>query len=223
MKVLTVVTLAAMFCRAPGLLPGRYDKANIIPKTDLAYPTLADFRAKMQERTEERKEIRLEFNDWVKIKSPAAAKLFPNLRFAAVRWGMERHPEYKGINLSLAGGETVVAIDTKTNRIVSVGDFEKLFTDHNVTLRDAKQAKLIWNAYCDLSGRYGGYPIRQISDTEWRLGVASFERTRSVVDGIRTLATEIYYMRVLVDPKTGLITSVEHKVDMSNERKVPAN
>jgi hypothetical protein len=166
----------------------------------------------------------------MKVDSPAAAKLFPNLRFASLVWDMHRHPESKE-QVGLAQGlEMVVAIDTKTNRLTKelwIHDnhekLGKLLADYKVTLRDAAEARLIWDAACDIYGQGSKTaPMKKISDSEWRFGIESHDQTTSVVDGFKTVVTRTYYMKVLVDPKTGQITSSGITVDSSNKRKVPA-
>jgi hypothetical protein len=225
-----VVALAAVLFPVSAHGQARHDPANIVSKKDAIYPVLAEYRAAMQKREEQGKQVRSTFRDWIKVDSPAAAKLFPNLRFASLVWDMHRHPEYKGpVSLAL-GLEMVVAVDTKTNRLArelwlydNHDKFGKLLADYKVTLRDAAEAKLVWDASCDIYGMGSKTaPMKKISDSEWRLGITSYDQTTSVVDGFKTVVTRTHYMRVLVDPKTGQITSSGTKVDSSNERKVPA-
>jgi hypothetical protein len=143
---------------------------------------------------------------------------------------MHRHPESKE-QVSLAHGlEMVVAIETKTNRLAKelwVHDnhdkFGKLLADYKVTLRDSAEAKLIWDASCDIYGQGSKTaPMKKISASEWRFGIESHDQTTSVVDGFKTVVTRTYYMKVLVDPKTGQIISSATTVDTSNTRKVSA-
>ena len=172
-----VVALAAVLFPVSGHGQTRHDPANIIFKKDAIYPVLTEYRAAMQKGEEEEKQVRSTFHDWIKVDSPAAAKLFPNLRFASLVWDMHRHPESKG-RVSLAQGlEMVVAIDTKTNRLTKelwVHDnhdkFGKLLADYKVTLRDAAEAKLIWDASCDIYGQGSKTaPMKKISDSECAL------------------------------------------------------
>jgi hypothetical protein len=226
----SVVALAAVLFPAAGHGQTRHDPANIISNKDAIYPVLAEYRAAMQKREEEGKQVRSTFRDWIKVDSPAAAKLFPNLRFASLVSDMHRHPEYEG-QVSLAQGlEMVVAIDTKTNRLArelwvhnNHDQFGKLLADYKVTLRDAAEAKLVWDASCDIYGQGSKTaPMKRISESEWRLGIESHDQTTSEVDGFKTVVTRTYYTRVLVDPKTGQIISSATTVDSSNNRKVPA-
>jgi hypothetical protein len=225
-----VLALAAALLPVSARGQTRYDPANIISKEDVISSVLAEYRAAMQKREEERKQVRSTFRDWIKVTSPAAAKLFPDLRFASLVWDMHRHPEYKGpVSLAL-GLEMVVAIDRKTNRLTrelwvynNHDEFGKLLADYKVTLRDAAEAKLVWDASCDIYGMGSKTaPMKKISDSEWRLGITSYDQTTSVVDGFKTVVTSTHYLRVLVDPKTGQITSSGTRVDSSNTRKVPA-
>ena len=94
---------------------------------------------------------------------------------------------------------------------------------YKVTLRDAKEAQRIWEASCEIYGQGSKtYPSKRISDTEWRLGISSFDQSWAVVDGLKTVVTHTHYLRVLVDPKTGRVTSAESKSDSSKERLLPA-
>ncbi len=225
-----VVALAAVLFPVSGHGQTRHDPANIISKKDAIYPVLTEFRTAMQKREEEEKQVRSTFHDWIKVDSPAAAKLFPNLRFASLVWDMHCHPESKE-RVSLAQGlEMVVAIDTKTNRLakeLGVYDnhdkFGKLLADYKATLRDAAEARLIWDASCDVYGQGSKTaPLKKITDSEWQLGIQSHDQTTSVVDGFKTVVTRTYYMKVLVDPKTGQIISSATTVETSNTRNVPA-
>ncbi len=225
-----VVALAAVLFPGSGHGQTRHDPANIVSKKDPIYPTLADYLAGMRRREEEEKQVRSDFREWVKVDSPAAAKLFPNLRFASLVWDMRRHPEFKG-QVSLAQGlEMVVAIDTKTNRLArdlwvfnDHDEFGKLLADYKVTLRDAAEAKLVWDASCDIYGQGSKTsPLKKVSDSEWRLGITSYDHTTSIDNGSQTVQTRTYYMKVLIDPKTGRIISSATKVDYSDIRKEPA-
>lgn len=209
----------------------RYDPANIISKMDPIYPALAEYKAKMQKREEEEKQVRSTFHDWIKIDSTAASKLFPDLRFASLVWDMHRHPEYKGPISLAAGLEMVVAIDAKTKRIArelwvynNHDEFGKLLADYKVTVRNAAEAKLVWDASCEIYGMGSKTdPMKKISDSEWHLGITSYDQTTSVVDGFKTVVTRTHYMKVLVDAKTGQVVSSATTVDTSDIRKLPAN
>jgi hypothetical protein len=227
-----VVALAAVLLPVSANGQARQNPANIISKKDAIYPVLAEYRAAMQKREEEGKQVRSTFHDWIEVDSPAAAKLFPNLRFASLQWDMHHHPEYKGQPLSLALGlKMVVAVDTKRNRLArelwvhnNHDEFGKLLADFKVKLRNAAEAKLVWDASCDIYGQGSQTaPMKKVSDSEWHFGIESHDQTTSVVDGFKTVQTITYYMRVLVDPKTGQVSYSRTTVDYSQHRKVPVN
>ena len=95
-SLLTSACLAALIVAAfPGPSHGqpRHNAANAVPKNDPIHPLLAEYQAAMVKREEDGKQVRSTFRDWIKVDSAAAAKLFPNLRFASLRWDMHRDPE----------------------------------------------------------------------------------------------------------------------------------
>src|SRR6516225_3519934 len=83
-----IAVLAVALFPPPGHGQLRNDLANAISKDDPIYACLAAYQAAMQRREEEDKQIRSTFQDWIRVNSPAAAQLFPNLRFASLRWDM---------------------------------------------------------------------------------------------------------------------------------------
>lgn len=208
----------------------RYDTATVISNSDPIYAVLAADRTAIEKGHEDGKMIRATFRPWVAVDSAPAARLFPGLRFASIAWSESPHPEAKyhpvGLALSI---EKTVAIDTNSNRIVMglfcEGNYEpygKLLVAHNVSLRNTADAKTIWEAFCDIHHRHWkDFPLEKVSDVEWHLGLSSHAETMSVIDGFKTEATRTYYMKVVVDPKTGLIVSCESKVDTSEQRKTP--
>ncbi len=200
-----------------------------IPKTDSIYPVLAAHQAAIAKRYEDGKCARPLFSDWMRVNSPAAAKLFPKLQFASISWSLRRHPEAKGSVALAEGLKVTVAIDAATKRIIKElhcgGNYEaygKLLVDRRALLRDAAEAKLVWEAFGDIH-HIGSkkWPCKKVSASEWHLGISRSDQTKSVADGFKTVVTQTYYAKVLVDSKTGRITSWESKVDSSDERKIP--
>lgn len=100
------------------------------------------------------------------------------------------------------------------------GDYEpfgKLLITNKVVLRDNANAKRIWDAFCDIHHRHWKeLPIKKISDTEWHLGIMSYDQD---IGGTKTV-TRTHYMRVLVEKDSKLVLSWESMMDTSNERKV---
>lgn len=80
-----VVVLVVALSPASGHGQRRNDPANAISKDDPIYPPLAAYQATVQRREEAGEQIRLTFRDWMRVDSPAAARLFPNVRFASLQ------------------------------------------------------------------------------------------------------------------------------------------
>lgn len=200
---------------APAYGQIRFETSTVVPKTDPMYPVLAERKALIESCNATQPTC----SDWVWVHSPAAAQLFPELQFASLSWD--------GGNAR--GLEVTAAIDTASKRIVkelfSWGNYEsygELLVDHRVPLRDAAEAKLVWDAFCDIHHRHWkDDPLKKVSASEWHLGISRDDQTTSVVGELETVVTRTYYTKVLVDPKTGQITSWESKMDSSDEPKIP--
>src|ERR1700722_684888 len=173
-RLATVVALAVAVFPAAGQSQLRNDPANAVAKDDPIYPLLAAHRATLQKREEEGKETRSTFRAWMRVDSPATARLFPNLRFYSLRWDMHRHPEAKEPVVLALDLETVVAIETTTKRVArelwvydNHEEFGNLLNDYKVTLRNAAEATLVWDASCDIYGQGSKTaPMKKILATE---------------------------------------------------------
>jgi hypothetical protein len=60
--------------------------------------------------------------------------------------------------------------------------------------------------------------MEKVSDTEWKLGIFSYEDTLSVVNGVKTIVKRTQFIRVATDPATHLIVAWESVVETSDER-----
>jgi hypothetical protein len=206
---------------APAYGQIRFDTSTAVPKTDPIYPVLAEHKALIEMRSEGCKSAQPTFSDWVWVNSPAAAQLFPKLQFASMSFSAA----------CAHGLEVTVAIDTATKCLVKelycYGSYEaygELLVDHRVPLRDAADAKLVWDAFCDIHHRHWkDLPLKKVSASEWHLGISQYDQTTSVVGEFKTVVTQTHYKKVLVDPRTGQITSWESKGDSSDERKIPTS
>jgi len=82
----------------------RFDTSSAVPETDPIYPILAAHKASIEKVYEDGKSAQPNFSNWVRVKSPAAAQLFPKLQFASISWSERRHPEVKDRAVALAAG-----------------------------------------------------------------------------------------------------------------------
>lgn len=208
-------------------------RGEVISDADPFWGVLDAYRAAIQMGYDERKRKRARFTPWVHLHTPSAERLFPNLRFAFISWSETAHPEAKERPSDMIHErERIVALDKTSGQITmefhtsSPYDlYGKLLLDYGACLGDAAEAKTIWDAFCEIHHphwKWMNYPSRRISDTEWHLGLNSYDSTTSVVSDVKTVQTNTHYMKVVVDPATRRIVSWESQMDTSNVRKIPA-
>jgi hypothetical protein len=208
----------------------RLIKATAVKESDPIFPVLEARKAAIAKPYEEGKLAQPVFTRWAQVDSPTVAQLFPKLRFASISYDLRPHPESNG-RVSLAGGlGMTLAIDRATHRLErefpTTGNYEaygKLLVDLQIPIRNAADAKLVWDAFCDIHGRGSkSAEIKKVSAAEWHLGISRYDQTISVTEGIRTDVTRTHFMKVLVDEKTGHVALWESNVETSPERKTPA-
>jgi len=207
----------------------RYDGATPVAHDDAIYPLLAQHQASIERKYKAGGYTFAEFSQWIHVESPAAAKLFPTLQFASVRWSERANPAAKKPVAQAIGLEKTLGVDRKKEKIVielygwgNYVAFGKLLVDHRIKLRDEEDAQLVWNAFCELHHKHWQhYKLQRISEREWRLGIFSYDQGISSFSGFRTIVTRTHCMKVTVDPESGRILSWKSIVDTSNKRKVP--
>jgi len=163
----------------------RHDTAIRVTKSDPIYPVLEESRSQIEKRYEESKRALPVFSDWVQVQSPAAARLFPSLRFAGISWDERAHPDVKDRTVNLAFGlQTTVGVQTSSNRIQvelsGFGNYEAfggLLATNHVRIHDAADAKTVWEAFCDLHFKHWqSQPSVKKSDKIWHLGDVTIDR-----------------------------------------------
>jgi len=158
----------------------QFDKAVAVSKSDPIYPVLEARQLEIQKQYEASGYAMATFSKWIRVDSPAAAKLFPKLRFASLEWGESVNPKVKPLpahDLAL-GIAITVAVDAEFPRIVNEqsdsGDnpqFGKLLSDTKVQIVTESDAKNVWDAFCTLTHHHWeSFPAAQISDVVWHLG-----------------------------------------------------
>lgn len=204
--------------------------AQTVDPTDEIYPLLLARQTEITGMYERDATSVPRFQKWVEIDSAAARRLFPGLRFACIQWDEAADPRAKDRPVSRALGlQTTLAVDPKAGSVVATlaghGNFEAfgiLLIESKVVLRDEADAKLIWDAFCDLHCKaWKGQPHERFSDTEWRLGRSSYDQVIASYAGFKTVVTRTRYTRVRMDSKANRVLSWESVVETSNERKIP--
>jgi len=201
-----------------------------VQKDDPHFAVLAEYKAQIVARYNKGKLIIPTFRSWLKVRSKSASELFPQLSFYSISWSESLHPNAKKQDMSLALGlEKTVGVNRNSGKIevelLCCGNYEafgQLLVRHKAVLQNVTDAKRVWIAFCDTHHRlWRDYPIRKISETEWRLGISSYDQTVSTTNKTKTMVTRTHYMQIMVDVKSKQILSWESKVDTSNKRTLP--
>lgn len=207
-------------------------RGEIISDSDPFWGVLEGYRAAIQMRYDEGKRKRARFTPWVHLHTPSAERLFPNLRFAFISWSETARPDAKERPSDMIHErERIVALDKTSGQITMefhtsspYDRYPKLLLDSGACLGDEADAKTIWDAFCEIHHphwKWKNYPSKRISDTEWHLGINSYDHTTSVVQDVKTVETTTHYMKVVVDPATGRVVSWESETVASNTRQIP--
>jgi len=213
---MTIALLAVVFGAQP------------VADDDPIRPLLTKYEAEFR-KTFREDEVLIRFEKWMRVESPDAEKILPNLRFVSAAWSMRRNPAAKNSLLSIPGGmETTLAIDPKKLAVVAVlpntgnhEEFGKLLVDGGAILREPADAAGVWNAFCDLHGRgWKSYPAKKVEDGRWRLGLYVYDQVVAGGEGSRSVVTRTHYYEVRTDVNSGRITSWTSHVDTSNPRTV---
>jgi hypothetical protein len=208
----------------------RYERATIVGEGEKLYPLLAREQGLMEGEYRQSGHATPVFEKWVHVKSPAAAKLFPDLQFFSVRWSEKAIPSNKGRPSGLAFGlERTLGIDPQKKLVVvtmyNSGYYEpfgKLLVDRKVKIRDDGDALLVWQAFCDVHHHHWmDYALRKIDDESWRLGIFRYDQTVASDENSQTVVTNTHYMNVGVDPESHQIVSWKSVVETSDRREVP--
>ena len=117
--------------------------------------------------------------DWpvYRIASPTMQRITPKWRFYVFFFHMKKNPNYKGLVSLIVGQvpETIGVNDRGEVRDFSPDDgtseFWKFLHDQGVHLRHAKEARLVWRAYCDVvRNDWPGRKLKQVGSHAWRMG-----------------------------------------------------
>ncbi len=210
--------------------PVQYYNAKVISTGDPIYDSLVGCQAGIQKEYDDNGHlVEPEFSHWVESGGPFARRLFPKLRFAIIFWSEHPAPGVNSedvIGLALDSQDTV-AIDPQARQVkgeccgspdTGFGNLLKLY---QCRVRNEADAKAVWIAFCEISFRdWKDWPVQQISPTEWHLGITKYTQTIADSGGYETRVDDIDYVKVMVDPATGIIKSFDHTGLRTNERKV---
>lgn len=192
----------------------RLAAADPVPQSDPIYAALVAHRNRIEKAYEDGKSALPSFSEWLQVRSPAAERLFPSLRFAAITWSERAHPALKGRYVGLADGlQTTVGVAT-TNRAVQVelsgfGNYEefgRLLATNRVRLQNATDARTVWEAFCELHFKHWqDQPAVKMSDSVWHLGTVTIDRFHYyfevVLDHQQTVQSGKLYAKAMKQPE----------------------
>lgn len=161
-----------------------------------------------------------------RIQGAAIQALFPRWAFYAFQYSnrMREGSRSEAVSLALGLGHTLaVGPDGKTIiRLYHTGnyeDYESLLVATGATIRNPRDAQLIWAAFCDLHRKFSKtQKMERVSDHEWRLGIVQYDQVISEVDGLRTIVGNTHYFRVVTDPVDMHVVTWESALERSPER-----
>lgn len=160
------------------------------------------------------------------IEGKAIRSLFPGWAFYALRYSNYIKEGYDGKHVSLAFGLghtfAVSPYSREGMRLYHYGNYEEyghLLRETKVAISNARDAKLVWDAFCEIHRKaWKDFTVEKVSETEWKLGVYSYEQPISVVDGVGTIVKITHFMQVTTDPFSKQITIWKSIVETSKKR-----
>jgi hypothetical protein len=155
-----------------------------VASDDAAMPVLREWRSKKIEKCHKGGIATISFSPWYELPSPALKQLFPGLRFFATSWTLRPIPGKEKETIGLPSALEIVLIldaDGKSFKEVATGGdhepFWNLLAAHKVSIRSPADAKLVWEAFCDLHLKHWqDQPALKISETTWHLGDTTIDK-----------------------------------------------
>ena len=159
-----------------------------------------------------------------RIEGRAIRELFPGWEFYAVSYSNYKKEGFDDRPVSLAAGlglTLAVGPDSRLKiRMSHYGNHEEygyLLIETKAAIRNADDANLVWHAFCEIHRKaWKGRKVEKVSETEWKLGIFSYDQTISVVDGVSTVVKRTHFMQVMIDPASKQIATWKSIVETSN-------
>lgn len=202
-------TLAAVFTLSVANAQIRQDQLTKLADSDSATPALKEWLQSVEANYKQGGVVVPTFSAWFVLSFDSLKTLFPQHRFFAISWSESAVPGKEKETLGLASGlETTLVCDAAGKTVKELhhtGNYEafgELLKSAKITIRTNDDAKLVWNAFCDVHQKHWQkQPAIKIDDRTWHLG----DETR---DGYH------YYYEVLLDADFR-VTSAKLHADVS--------
>lgn len=151
----------------------RRDAFTPVAPDDPAMPTLLEWQKKVTDNYNASESFaRAHFSSWAEQAFPSLKSLFPQLRFFTTDWSETPAPgkEREAVGLGL-GIEVTLVCDSKgklVKELFHTGNYDpfgELLAANKVAIRSDGDAKLVWEAFCDVHQRHWKeQPARKVSD-----------------------------------------------------------
>ncbi len=159
-----------------------------------------------------------------RIEGKAARLLFPKWKFYYFSYanylkeGFEDHLSLAHLAFGL--GHTIALVPgSRESRRLGAESWGEMLREEKVVISNADDAKLVWHAFCEVHmNAWKDYGIERVSETEWKLGIFSYDQTASVVDGVKTIEKRTHYTRVETSPSSNEVTLWKNILETSDRR-----
>lgn len=165
-----------------------------------------------------------------RIESTDATTLFPGWAFYSIEFSNYMKPGFEEalIGLAFGLGETF-AVPPGAGEPMALfhsGNYEafgELLKRTQVTVGNTGDAKRVWDAFCGVHRKsWRRHPIEEVSTTEWKLGVYSYDQGIADDGKFRTIVKQTHFKRLTIDPESQRVAGWKSVVETSDERREPA-
>jgi hypothetical protein len=206
LAIATVLTLCAASAQT------RWDQLAKVVDTDLAAPALNEWQQSVEGKYRQGGVVVPTFSSWFVLSFDSLKTLFPQHRFFAVSWSEKPAPGKEKEAIGLAFGLEATLVCDATGKTIKEfhhsGNYEALGEFLNaakVAIRTNDDAKLVWNAFCDIHQKHWQkQPAIKVDDKTWHLGDVTINRFH-------------YYYKVLLDDESRVVSAKLHADEIKKQ------
>jgi hypothetical protein len=208
-RLLTVATVLTLSVASAQIRWGQLTKVS---DSDSAAPALKEWQQSVESKYRQGGVAVPTFSSWFVLSFDSLKTLFPQHRFFAVSWSERPAPgkEKEAIGLAFGLEATLVcnAAGKTIKEVHHTGNYEafgELLNDAKVAIRTSDDAKLVWNAFCDIHQKHWQeQPAIKIDNKTWHLGDVTIDRFH-------------YYYRVLLDDESRVVSAKLHADEIKKQ------
>lgn len=190
----------------------RWDQLTKVVDTDPAAPALREWQQSVEGKYRQGGVVVPTFSSWFVLSFDSLKALFPHQRFFAVSWSEKAAPGKEKEAVGLAFGLEATLVCDAAGKIIKevhhTGNYEafgELLNASKVAIRTSDDAKLVWNAFCDIHQRHWQkQPAIKVGDKTWHLGDITIDRFH-------------YYYQVLLDDESRVVSAKLHADEIKKQ------